>query len=97
MRDEDLFRLVLAPGFSTAETATELSGRGVGMDVVSRNIDALRGSIAIASQEGTGSTIALRLPLTLAIIDGFHRHRVPPARGRAGAPRRRQRRLELPR
>ncbi len=71
MRDEDIFGLVMAPGFSTAEMATELSGRGVGMDVVSRNIEALRGSVSITSDEGSGSTVTLRLPLTLAIIEGF--------------------------
>jgi two-component system, chemotaxis family, sensor kinase CheA len=69
--DAELFRMVLEPGFSTAETVTELSGRGVGMDVVRKNIEALRGSISITSSEGVGSTITLRLPLTLAIIDGF--------------------------
>jgi two-component system, chemotaxis family, sensor kinase CheA len=71
MSDEDVFRLVFSAGFSTAETVTDLSGRGVGMDVVRRNIDALRGKIDIESQEGLGSTITIRLPLTLAIIEGF--------------------------
>jgi two-component system chemotaxis sensor kinase CheA len=70
-QDEDLFRLVLEPGFSTAEASSGLSGRGVGMDVVRRNIESLRGSVAIASEEGVGSTVTLRLPLTLAIIQGF--------------------------
>ena len=69
--DEELFKLVMEPGFSTAEEVTSLSGRGVGMDVVKRNIEQLRGSVSIASSEGRGTTIALRLPLTLAIIDGF--------------------------
>lgn len=69
--DADLFRLVLEPGFSTAEQVTNLSGRGVGMDVVKKNIDALHGSIEIHSESGTGTTFRLRLPLTLAIIDGF--------------------------
>lgn len=69
--DETLLPLVFAPGFSTAETVTDLSGRGVGMDVVRRNIEALRGTIDIASVEGEGATVTIRLPLTLAIIDGF--------------------------
>jgi two-component system chemotaxis sensor kinase CheA len=71
LADADLLRLVFAPGFSTAETVTDLSGRGVGMDVVRRNIDALRGTIDITSAEGQGTVITVRLPLTLAIIDGF--------------------------
>ncbi|MFN0301063.1 MAG: chemotaxis protein CheA [Burkholderiales bacterium] len=69
--DEDIFQLVFAPGFSTADQVTGLSGRGVGMDVVKRNITALRGSVAIDSVEGVGATVRIRLPLTLAIIDGF--------------------------
>lgn len=69
--DSDLLSLVFAPGFSTAETVTDLSGRGVGMDVVRRNIESLRGTLSIESVEGVGSTITIRLPLTLAIIDGF--------------------------
>lgn len=69
--DAELLGFVFAPGFSTAEVVTDLSGRGVGMDVVRHNIDALRGTIEIASVEGAGSTITVRLPLTLAIIDGF--------------------------
>ena len=64
-------RLVFEPGFSTAETVTELSGRGVGLDVVRRNIHALRGSVGIRSRAGEGTTITVRLPLTLAIIEGF--------------------------
>jgi two-component system chemotaxis sensor kinase CheA len=68
---DDVERLVFEPGFSTAETVTELSGRGIGLDVVRRNVVALRGSVAIRSQEGKGTTVTLRLPLTLAIIDGF--------------------------
>jgi two-component system chemotaxis sensor kinase CheA len=59
------------PGFSSAEKVTDLSGRGVGMDVVRRNVDELRGTIDVMSKEGEGCTIRLRLPLTLAIIDGF--------------------------
>ena len=69
--DEALLAHVFEPGFSTAEVRTGLSGRGVGMDVVRRNIEALRGAVSIASEEGRGSTVTLRLPLTLAIIDGF--------------------------
>ncbi|MCV2350998.1 chemotaxis protein CheA [Paucibacter sp. Y2R2-4] len=69
--DEDILQLIFAPGFSTAEKITNLSGRGVGMDVVRSNIQALRGSVQITSSEGQGSRIEIRLPLTLAIIDGF--------------------------
>jgi two-component system chemotaxis sensor kinase CheA len=67
----EIQRLVFEPGFSTAETVTEVSGRGVGLDVVRRNIHALRGSVGIRSRAGEGTTIAVRLPLTLAIIEGF--------------------------
>ncbi|MBK1614912.1 hypothetical protein CKO44_15690 [Rubrivivax gelatinosus] len=69
--EDEILKLIFEPGFSTAETVTNLSGRGVGMDVVRRNIEALRGSVAITSEAGQGSAIAIRLPLTLAIIDGF--------------------------
>jgi two-component system chemotaxis sensor kinase CheA len=69
--DADLLNLIFEPGFSTAEKVTNLSGRGVGMDVVRRNIQGLRGSIGLHSTEGHGSRIEIRLPLTLAIIDGF--------------------------
>jgi len=69
--EAEILNLIFEPGFSTAEKVTNLSGRGVGMDVVRRNIEALRGSVAITSPVGQGSTIAIRLPLTLAIIDGF--------------------------
>jgi len=69
--EADVHRLILEPGFSTAEAVTQLSGRGVGMDVVRRNIEALRGSVGIESREGSGTTVTIRLPLTLAIIDGF--------------------------
>ncbi len=69
LSDRDVYRLVLEPGFSTASTVTELSGRGVGMDVVRRNVEALRGSIDIDNRDG--AVFTLRLPLTLAIIDGF--------------------------
>jgi two-component system chemotaxis sensor kinase CheA len=69
--DAEIFNYIFEPGFSTAANVTNLSGRGVGMDVVKRNITALRGSVAIASVEGVGTTITVRLPLTLAIINGF--------------------------
>jgi two-component system chemotaxis sensor kinase CheA len=69
--DADILKLIFEAGFSTAEQVTNLSGRGVGMDVVRRNIEALRGSVAITSEPGKGSCIEIRLPLTLAIIDGF--------------------------
>ena len=69
--DQELLNLVFKAGFSTAEEVTDLSGRGVGMDVVRRNIELLRGSIEIQSTEDQGTTITIRLPLTLAIIDGF--------------------------
>jgi two-component system chemotaxis sensor kinase CheA len=69
--DNDILNLIFEAGFSTAEKVTNLSGRGVGMDVVRRNIQALRGSVTLHSVEGQGSRIEIRLPLTLAIIDGF--------------------------
>ena len=69
--DEDIDRLIFEPGFSTAEKVTNLSGRGVGMDVVKRNIESLRGTVTLRSTPGAGSRIEIRLPLTLAIIDGF--------------------------
>ncbi|MFP8780274.1 chemotaxis protein CheA [Hydrogenophaga sp. RWCD_12] len=69
--DADILKLIFEPGFSTAEKVTNLSGRGVGMDVVRRNIEALRGTVLLTSDAGAGSTIEIRLPLTLAIIDGF--------------------------
>jgi two-component system chemotaxis sensor kinase CheA len=71
MSDAEVYALIFEPGFSTAEQITNLSGRGVGMDVVKRNIAALRGSVAIASEPGRGTTVTVRLPLTLAIINGF--------------------------
>jgi two-component system chemotaxis sensor kinase CheA len=69
--DEELYGLIFAPGFSTATTVTDLSGRGVGMDVVKSNIEALRGTVSVHSQPGEGMSIRIQLPLTLAIIDGF--------------------------
>lgn len=71
LSETDLFRLIFEPGFSTAPAVTELSGRGVGMDVVKRTITALRGTIDLASEPGHGTMVRLRLPLTLAIIDGL--------------------------
>lgn len=71
LSESEVFGLIFEPGFSTAAQVTNLSGRGVGMDVVKRNITALRGSISIDSAEGVGTTVAVRLPLTLAIINGF--------------------------
>ena len=69
--DRSIYALIFEPGFSTAETATNISGRGVGMDVVRRNVEKLRGSIDISTARGKGTAVALTLPLTLAIIDGF--------------------------
>ncbi len=69
--EEELFGLIFEPGFSTAEKLTDISGRGVGMDVVKRHIERLRGRIEIRSQLGAGATFLLKLPLTLAIIDGL--------------------------
>ena len=68
---EETFALILAPGFSTAEKVTSVSGRGVGMDVVKRNIEKMRGKLEIASEVGQGSTFKIKLPLTMAIIDGL--------------------------
>jgi two-component system chemotaxis sensor kinase CheA len=71
MADHELFQLIFEAGFSTAKTVSDLSGRGVGMDVVRRNVQALRGNALISSREGMGTTVHIRLPLTLAIIEGF--------------------------
>lgn len=71
MSDQDIHQFLFHPGFSTAQTISALSGRGVGMDVVKRTIEAMRGSIDIATVPGNGTTITLRLPLTLAIIEGM--------------------------
>ncbi|ADL55979.1 chemotaxis protein CheA [Gallionella capsiferriformans] len=71
LTDSEIFGLIFEPGFSTADKITNISGRGVGLDVVKRNITALRGTIEVESREGEGSTFRIRLPLTLAIIDGF--------------------------
>jgi two-component system chemotaxis sensor kinase CheA len=68
---EEIHALIFEPGFSTADKVTEISGRGVGMDVVRRNIDALRGRVEIATEAGKGTTFFIRLPLTLAVLDGL--------------------------
>jgi two-component system chemotaxis sensor kinase CheA len=83
LSESEICSLIMAPGFSTAREVTSVSGRGVGMDVVRRSVEALRGSIDIASKPGAGLTVTLRLPLTLAIIDGLlvrvgHAHFVVP-------------------
>ena len=71
MTDNEVWMLIFAPGFSTAEQVTDVSGRGVGMDVVRKNIAALNGSVEIDSVEGVGMRVSIRLPLTLAIMDGM--------------------------
>jgi two-component system chemotaxis sensor kinase CheA len=71
LTDSQVFNLAMLPGFSTAERITEVSGRGVGMDIVRRNVEAVRGTVEITSAAGAGTTIRMRLPLTVAIIDGF--------------------------
>lgn len=69
--DQEIFQFIFLPGFSTAKKVTDVSGRGVGMDVVKRNIQTLRGSVEIESERGVGTTFSIKLPLTLAIIDGM--------------------------
>ncbi|ROM79549.1 chemotaxis protein CheA [Pseudomonas brassicacearum] len=69
--DQEIYNLIFEPGFSTAQAVTSLSGRGVGMDVVKRNITLLRGTVDLDSQPGKGTVVRIRLPLTLAIINGF--------------------------
>jgi two-component system, chemotaxis family, sensor kinase CheA len=71
LSDQDIYKLIFAAGLSTAEKVTDISGRGVGMDVVRKNLEALRGRIDIATEAGKGSTFTIRLPLTLAVIDGL--------------------------
>ncbi len=71
MRDEEIFKCIFEPGFSTAETVTNVSGRGVGMDVVKKNIENLKGRVEIRSSKGKGTTIILRIPLTLAVMEGM--------------------------
>ena len=71
LSDSELHALIFEPGFSTAASVTQFSGRGVGMDVVRQNVDALRGTLAVQSREGLGTMVSIRVPLTIAIIDGF--------------------------
>jgi len=71
MSDQDVWQLIMAPGFSTAEVVTDVSGRGVGMDVVMKNIASLGGTVELDSAEGFGMSVKVRLPLTLAIMDGM--------------------------
>jgi two-component system chemotaxis sensor kinase CheA len=71
LSDAQVAELIFHPGFSTADSVTELSGRGVGLDVVRRNVDAIHGSVTVESEEGRGTTFRVRLPLTLALVDGL--------------------------
>lgn len=71
MNDEEVWQLIFAPGFSTAEAVTDISGRGVGMDVVLRNVQAMNGKVSIVSEPGQGTRVTISLPLTLAILDGL--------------------------
>ncbi len=71
LSEEELARVIFEPGFSTMEVVTDISGRGVGLDVVRRNVEALHGTVGVTSEPGRGTTVAMRLPLTLAIIQGF--------------------------
>jgi len=71
LKDEEVFRLIFEPGFSTADKVSNISGRGVGMDVVKRNIEKLRGKVDVRSRPGSGTMFAVRIPLTLAIIEGM--------------------------
>ncbi|MDH4234333.1 MAG: chemotaxis protein CheW, partial [Gallionella sp.] len=71
MSDIEVWQLIYAPGFSTALAITDVSGRGVGMDVVKKNIESIGGRVEVTSREGQGSTVSIRLPLTLAILDGM--------------------------
>ena len=71
LADEQIYSLIFMPGFSTADAVTDVSGRGVGMDVVKRNIESLNGKVYIKTKENEGTTISIKLPLTLAIIDGL--------------------------
>jgi two-component system chemotaxis sensor kinase CheA len=71
MSDEEVWQLIFAPGFSTAEAVTDISGRGVGMDVVLRNVQSMSGKVNIMSETGKGTRVTISLPLTLAILDGL--------------------------
>jgi two-component system chemotaxis sensor kinase CheA len=71
LSEDEIYNLIMLPGFSTADKITDTSGRGVGMDVVKQNIEALNGVVNIKTRKGVGTTISIRLPLTLAIIDGL--------------------------
>lgn len=71
LSDEQIHELIFHPGFSTAASVSDVSGRGVGMDVVKRNIETIKGSLAVSTERGAGTRVRLRLPLTLAILDGF--------------------------
>jgi two-component system chemotaxis sensor kinase CheA len=71
MSDQEVWQLIFAPGFSTADVVTDVSGRGVGMDVVKRNIEGMGGRVELGSVPGQGTTVTIRLPLTLAILDGM--------------------------
>lgn len=71
MSDEDVFNLIFAPGFSTADKVTDISGRGVGMDVVRKNVEKIRGKVDVTSVKGEGTEFILRIPLTTAIVDGM--------------------------
>lgn len=72
MTEKEIYNLIFLPGFSTKETVTEFSGRGVGMDVVARNIEQIGGSVSVDSTEGAGTTVTIKIPLTLAIINGMN-------------------------
>jgi two-component system chemotaxis sensor kinase CheA len=71
LTEQEIYQLIFEPGFTTADGVSDLSGRGIGMDVVRRNIEALQGSVEVHSVQGEGTTITMRLPLTLAVIDGL--------------------------
>ena len=71
LTDPQLYALIFEPGFSTAAVVNDVSGRGVGMDVVKRNVEALNGAVGVASEPGRGTTVRVKLPLTLAILDGL--------------------------
>lgn len=71
LSEQEVYQLIFEPGFSTARSVSDLSGRGIGMDVVRKNVEGLRGVVDVSSEEGKGTKVSIRLPLTLAIIDGF--------------------------